>query len=48
MNEEFAFEQTDEGIGSLTFRCLSFELQHESDGFSDSDLAFFADMEEQA
>lgn len=43
-SEEFAFEQTDEGRGSFTYRCLEFDIETPSGEFTESELGFWKDV----
>jgi len=42
---EFAFERTDEGTGTLTYRCMAFTIERDEGGdFTESDLQFLASI----
>ncbi len=42
--DEFAFEQTDERIGTLTYRCLEFDITTASAEFTESEIGFWKDV----
>ena len=45
MTPEFAFERTDEGTGTLTYRCMAFTIERDEGGdFTESDLQFLASI----
>lgn len=41
--KEFAFERTDEGTGTLTYRCIAFTIEPDAGGdFTESELQLLA------
>ena len=42
--DEFVFEQTDERIGTLTYRCLEFTIETASEEFTESEIGFWKDV----